>query len=344
MQARRRSPDAGWDERASTGAEMHETSINASTHTQHRHAASEHDTLLNLTTPRSFSAIKGEDRRSFETEYAKPVNGLRYRRRLFMLGKKAGRESAVAGKFTARASHRRIRRLEIGVASRLSFQSLTFFGAIAVLLGATFNIGLLAEFGLSFISLLAVDELVMTSFGLLVFLVPFYALALALLSQSYLVRNINRVLARRGANPRLRRVRNRALALAVLEIALIAGLIAIFAFYRGNSIGFAHVTTLIGILATSVVVLAYLGTGDDRSRIWLAGLQLATMCLASTYFGTIVASVRQMRSSEVVLEATTLKGGIVLMSKAGVFLRIQTDTGARRSVFIPASAVRRIID
>ncbi len=44
------------------------------------------------------------------------------------------------------------------------------------------------------------------------------------------------------------------------------------------------------------------------------------------------------------LEATTLKGGIVLMSKAGVFLRIQTDTGARRSVFIPASAVRRIID
>jgi hypothetical protein len=169
-------------------------------------------------------------------------------------------------------------------------------------------------------------------------------LALALLSQLYLVRNISRVIAVRGRIPRLARARNRSLLFALLEFGLIAGLISAFLFYRHVDIGLSRLAVLIVILAASVVVLAYIGTGNDRSRIWLAGLQLATMCAASTYFGVIVAGVRQNRVMEVVLESTSIRGGIVLMSKSGVFLRTTPEAGIRRSVFIPASSIKRIAD
>lgn len=262
---------------------------------------------------------------------------------MFILAEVA-KGSALAEHKTNHATFRRIRRLEFGVVSRLSFESLTFFGAVAVLVGAAFNIGLLAEFGLSFISLLAVDELVMTSFGLLIFLVPFYTLALALLSQLYLVRNISRVLAQRGSSQRLVHARRRSVVVALLELGLVIALVSTFAMYRSASIGAAKLATLLLLLTVSVVVLAFVGTGNERSRLWLAGLQLAAMCVASAYFGATVASVRQNRISEIVLEGTAVKGGIVLMSKSGVFVRTVPEAGLRKSVFIPASSIRRVID
>lgn len=241
------------------------------------------------------------------------------------------------------ASLRRIRHLDYDIIRRIGLESLTFMGVMAALVGIAFNVGLFARFGFSFISLLTFEDMVMTAFGLIVLLTMFYALALAFVSQIYFVYELAIVMRRRPSAGFGQTLLVNAVVLLALA-ALVIALVTVFALYRRNAISAGQLTGIITGLLMTVMTTAFLTVSKKRLRIILAGAHLLVLCMTSAFFGATVANIRIARASVVTLETGPVTAGIVLLSKAGLFIVPHDGPDAGSSVFLPHSQVRKIRD
>lgn len=241
------------------------------------------------------------------------------------------------------ADLRRIRHLDYEIVRKIGLESLTFMGVMAVLVGIAFNVGLFARFGFTFISLLAFEDMVMTAFSLIILLTMFYALALAFLSQAYFVYELALVVRRRPTAGFCRTLVFNGVVLFAL-LAAIIGLIALFTLYRRNAVTGVQLAGVIAGLLLTVLTTAFVTVSKRRLQMMLAGAHLMVLCLTSAFFGNTVAHVRIARPSQVTLDSGTVTAGIVLVSKAGLFMVPHEGPSAGRSVFVAISQVKQIRD
>lgn len=241
------------------------------------------------------------------------------------------------------ADLRRIRHLDYDIVRKIGVESLTFMGVMAALVGIAFNVGLFARFGFTFISLLTFEDMVMTAFGLIILLTMFYALALACVSQTYFVYELFIVVRRRRHAGFGRVLALNALLLTGLIAAAVL-LIFVFVVYRRNAITSVQLAGILTGLALTVATTAFVTVSKKRLQVLLGGAHLMILCLTSAYFGITVANIRIARPSLVTLDTGPMTAGIVLISKAGLFIVPHEGPNVGRSVFIASGQIKQIRD
>lgn len=237
---------------------------------------------------------------------------------------------------------RRIRHMDYDLVRNVSFQSISFFGTIALLVAVAFNMGMFARFGMLFISILNPRDMVMTAFVVIAFLSIFYGAALALVSQGTLAYEILTVLRRRRPPGMLRHFLVAAGASAVIAL-LLAGFFYRFATYRGMT---APAWTL-AVLAVSMIVLvlssAFITAASRRTVIGLGALHVAALAFTSVVFGNIVTVMRENFPSTLVFSnGQEVAAGIVLVTSDGVFYRVRQEDGHFTSHFARMMAIANI--
>ena len=237
---------------------------------------------------------------------------------------------------------RRIRHMDYDLVRNVSFQSLSFFGTIALLVAVAFNMGMFARFGMLFISTLNPRDMVMTAFVVIAFLAIFYGAALAFVSQATLAYEIFTVIRRRRP-PKMMRHFLVATGVSVVIAVLLVGFFYRFATYRGLSVEPA----LLALLAASLVVLvlssAFVTAARRRSAIALGALHLASLAFTSVLFGTIVAEIRERLPSTIVFnDGREVVAGVVLVTTDAVFFRLPKESGGFTSHYVRSAVVADI--
>jgi hypothetical protein len=237
---------------------------------------------------------------------------------------------------------RRIRHMDYDLVRNVSFQSISFFGTIALLVAVAFNMGMFARFGMLFISTLNPRDMVMTAFVVIAFLAIFYGAALAFVSQATLAYEIFTVIRRRRPAGMLRHFLIAAGVSLVIAI-LLLGFFYRFATYRGMAVEPA----LLWLLAFSLVVLvlssAFVTAASRRSAIALGALHLASLAFTSVIFGNIVAELRERLPSTIVFnDGREIVAGVVLITSDAVFYRLPNETGGFTSHYVRAAVVADI--
>lgn len=237
---------------------------------------------------------------------------------------------------------RRIRHMDYDLVRNVSFQSLSFFGTIALLVAVAFNMGMFARFGMLFISVLNPRDMVMTAFVVIAFLAIFYGAALAFVSQATLAYEILTVLRRRRPPKMMRHFLVAALASFTIALLLI-GFFYRFATYRGMTVP----PSLLVVLAVSLVVLvlssAFITAASRRTVIALGALHVASLAFTSVVFGNIVTVMRENYPSTIVFnDGKQVVAGVVLVTGDAVFYRVPTGDGGFTSHYARGASIADI--
>ncbi|MFM9860024.1 hypothetical protein RUR49_16305 [Pseudoxanthobacter sp. M-2] len=237
---------------------------------------------------------------------------------------------------------RRIRHMDYDLVRNVSFQSLSFFGTIALLVAVAFNMGMFARFGMLFISVLNPRDMVMTAFVVIAFLSIFYGASLALVSQATLAYEILTVLRRRRPKGMMWHFLVAAGASLIIAVLLI-GFFYRFATYRGMTVPPA----LLIVLALSLVVLvlssAFITAASRRTVIALGALHVASLAFTSVVFGNIVTVMRENFPSTIVFnDGKEVVAGVVLVTSDAVFYRLPLEGGGFTSHYARSAVVANI--
>jgi hypothetical protein len=237
---------------------------------------------------------------------------------------------------------RRIRHMDYDLVRNVSFQSLSFFGTIALLVAVAFNLGMFTRFGMLFISVLNPRDLVMTAFVVIAFLSIFYGASLAFVSQATLAYEILMVLRRRRPKGMMRHFLVAAGASLVIAV-LLGGFFFRFATYRGISVPPA----LLAVLSLSLIVLvlssAFITAASRRTVIALGALHVASLAFTSVVFGNIITLMRESLPSTIIFnDGQEVVAGIVLVTGEGVFYRVPKEDGGFTSHFARMPIVANI--
>lgn len=237
---------------------------------------------------------------------------------------------------------RRIRHMDYDLVRNVSFQSISFFGTIALLVAVAFNMGMFTRFGMLFISVLNPRDMVMTAFVVIAFLSIFYGAALALVSQATLAYEILAVLRRRRPRGMMRHFLVAAGATVLIAL-LITGFFYRFATYRGMTVP----PWMLIVLALSLLVLvlssAFITAASRRTVIGLGALHVAALAFTSVVFGNIVTVMRENFPSTIVFNnGSEVVAGVVLVTGDGVFYRVRQEDGHFTSHFARMMVVANI--
>jgi hypothetical protein len=237
---------------------------------------------------------------------------------------------------------RRIRHMDYDLVRNVSFQSLSFFGTIALLVAVAFNMGMFARFGMLFISVLNPRDMVMTAFVVIAFLAIFYGAALAFVSQATLAYEILTVLRSRRPRSMMRHFLVAAGASLIIAL-LLTGFFYRFATYRGMTVP----PSMLVVLALSLVVLvlssAFITAASRRTVIALGALHVASLAFTSVVFGNIVTVMRENFPSTIVFnDGKEIVAGVVLVTSDAVFYRQPLEGGGFTSHYARSAVVANI--
>jgi hypothetical protein len=229
--------------------------------------------------------------------------------------------------------------MDYDLVRKVSFQSLSFFGTIALMVAVAFNMGLFSRFGILFISVLNPRDMVMTAFAIIAFLAIFYGAALAFVSQATLAYEIGIVLRRRRPRGMIRPFVVAAGSALVIAV-LLAGFFYRFATYRGVDVPPLMMVALGASMAVLVLSSAFITAARRRAAIALGALHLASLAFTSLLFGVVVAEIRQHVPSTIVFnDGKEIVAGVVLVTSEAVFYRLPKEGGGFTSHFARSATV-----